>query len=123
MVDGSPSKNIQIAIQARASQVAQVVNSPPANAEDLGSIPGSGRSPGGGNGHPLQYLCLGNPMDRGTWRAAVHRAAKSQAQLKRLSTQPTQARATVAGVGHGTERGKDSAAARPGDNAGFELRT
>ena len=39
------------------------------NAGDLGSSPGSGRSPGGGNGHPLQYSCLENPMDRGTWRA------------------------------------------------------
>ena len=64
MVDGSPSKKLQIAIQARASQVAQVVNSLPANAEDvrdLGSIPGSGGSPGGGNGHLLQYSCLGIP--------------------------------------------------------------
>ena len=96
---------LQIAIQARASQVAQVVNSPPANAEDvrdLGSIPGSGRSSGEGNGNPLQHLCLGKPMDRAAWRATVHRAAKSQAQLKRLSTQPIQARATVAGAGHGT---------------------
>ena len=48
------------------------------NAEDVGSIPGSGRSPGGGNGKTLQYSCLGNPMDRGTWQATVHRAAKSQ---------------------------------------------
>ena len=42
------------------------------NAGDLGLIPGSGRSPGEGNGNPLQYSCLGNPMDRGDWRAAVH---------------------------------------------------
>ena len=41
------------------------------NAGDLGSIPGLGRSPGGGNGNPLQYSCLGNPMDRGAWRATV----------------------------------------------------
>ena len=46
------------------------------NAGDLGSIPGSGRSPGGGNGNPLQYFCLENPMDRGAWRATVHRVAK-----------------------------------------------
>ena len=39
---------------------------------DWGSIPGSGKSPGGGNGNPLQYSCLGNPMDRGAWRAIVH---------------------------------------------------
>ena len=42
------------------------------NVGDLGSIPGSGRSPGGGCGNPLQYSCLGNPMDQGAWRAAVH---------------------------------------------------
>ena len=46
------------------------------NAGDLGSIPGSGRSPGGGNGNPLQHFCLENPMDRGAWRATVHRVTK-----------------------------------------------
>ena len=44
----------------------------------LGSIPGSGRSPGEGHDNPLQYSCLENPMDRGTWRATVHRVRKSQ---------------------------------------------
>ena len=44
----------------------------PSNAEDAGSIPGSGRSPEEGNGNPLQYSCLGNPMDRGVWQATVH---------------------------------------------------
>ena len=48
------------------------------NAGDLGSIPGSGRSPGEGNGNPLQYSCLENPMDGGAWGATVHRVAKSQ---------------------------------------------
>ena len=43
---------------------AEVIKTPPANAGDMGSIPGSGRSPGEGNGNPLQYSCLGNPMDR-----------------------------------------------------------
>ena len=43
------------------------------------------RSPGGGHGNPLQYSCLENPMDRGTWQAAVHRVAQSQTQLKQLS--------------------------------------
>ena len=47
------------------------------NARDAGSIPGSGRSPEGGNGNPLQYSCMENPMDRGAWQATVHRAAKS----------------------------------------------
>ena len=51
------------------------------NAGDLGSIPGSGRSPGEGNGNPLQYSCPENPMDRGAWRATVHRVAKSQTRL------------------------------------------
>ena len=46
------------------------------NAGDLGSIPGSGRFPGEGNGNPLQYPCLENPMDRGAWRATVHGAAR-----------------------------------------------
>ena len=44
---------------------------------DAGSISGLGRFPGGGNGNPLQYSCLGNPMDRGTWQATVHRVAES----------------------------------------------
>ena len=55
------------------------------DAGDLGLIPGWGRSPGGGNGNPLQYSCLGNPMDRGAWRAAVYRVTQSQTRLKRLS--------------------------------------
>ena len=52
------------------------------NAGDLGSIPGSGRSPGEGNGNPFQYSCLENPMDRGAWWATVHRVAKSRTRLK-----------------------------------------
>ena len=51
----------------------------PTNAGDTGdevSIPGLGRSPGEGNGNPLQYSCLGNPMDKGAWWATVHRVAK-----------------------------------------------
>ena len=54
------------------------VKNPPANARDVGLISGSGRSPGVGNGNPLQYSCLGNPMDRGAWHAAVHGVAKNQ---------------------------------------------
>ena len=53
---------------------------------DLGSIPGSGRSLGGGNGNLLQYSCLENSMDRGAWRVTVHGVAKSQRWLKWLST-------------------------------------
>ena len=48
---------------------------------ETGSIPGSGRPPGGGNGNPLQYSCMKNPMDRGAWQARVLGVAKSQAQL------------------------------------------
>ena len=54
---------------------------------DEGSIPGSGRSPGGGHGNPLQYSCLENPLDRGAWRAIiVHRVARSRIRLTCLST-------------------------------------
>ena len=53
---------------------------------DSGLIPGLGRSSGGGHGNPLQYSCLENPMDRGAWRATVHRVAKSLTWLKWLST-------------------------------------
>jgi len=49
---------------------------------DVGLNPGSGRSPGEGHGNPLQYSCLENPMDRGAWRAAVHRVTKSWTPLK-----------------------------------------
>ena len=55
-----------------------VVKNPPADAGDVGSIPGSGRSPREGNGNPLQYSCQRNPMDRGAWQATVHEVAKSQ---------------------------------------------
>ena len=54
------------------------VKNPPANAGDVGLIPGSGRSPGEGDGNPLQNSCLGNPMDRGAWLATVHGVPKSQ---------------------------------------------
>ena len=55
-----------------------MLKNPPASAGDtrnLGSVPGLGRSPGGGNGNPLQYSCLENSMDRGAWRAIVHGVA------------------------------------------------
>ena len=65
--------------QKYASQVALVVKNPPANAGDTGDtglIPGSGRSPGEGNGHPLQCRCLGNSTDRGVWQVTVHGVAE-----------------------------------------------
>ena len=61
-----------------------MVRNLPANAGDIGDvglIPGLGRSLGGGNGNSLQCSCLGNPMDRGAWRATVHRVANSRTQL------------------------------------------
>ena len=61
--------------------MALVVKNPPANAGDLrdaGLIPGSGRSPGEGNGNPFQYSCLKNSMDKETWQTTVHRVAQSQ---------------------------------------------
>ena len=67
-----------------------MVKNPPANAGDArdeGSIPGSGRSPGGGNGNPLQYSCLENPMDRGAWWATVHGVSKSQTERACTQTQ------------------------------------
>ena len=60
--------------------MALVIKNPPANAgdvRDVGSIPGSGRSPGVRNDNPLQYSCLENPRDRGTWQATVHGVVKS----------------------------------------------
>ena len=50
------------------------------SAGDLGSIPGLGKSPGEGNGYPLQYSCLENSMDRGAWQATVHEVTKNQTQ-------------------------------------------
>ena len=58
-----------------------VVENPPANAGDMVSVPGSGRSPGVGKGNPLQCSCLGNAMDRGAWQATVHMVSKSWTQL------------------------------------------
>ena len=61
-----------------ASQVVLVVKNTPANAEDVGSVPGSGRSPGGGHGNPFQYSCLENLMDREAWWVTVHGVTKSR---------------------------------------------
>ena len=59
-----------------------VVKTPPTNAENVGLIPGSGRSPGEGNGNRLQYSCLENPMDGGAWQATVHTVAQTQTQMR-----------------------------------------
>ena len=66
-----------------------MVKNPPTRAgeaRDVGSIPGSERSPGGGHGNPLQYSCLENPMDRGTWWATVHRVTKSWTSVDKSKT-------------------------------------
>ena len=71
------------------SQVALMVKNLPVSGgdiRDVGLIPVSGRSPGGGHGNPLQYSCLENPMERGAWWAIVHRVTKRWTQLKQLST-------------------------------------
>ena len=76
-----------------------------ANAGDASLIPGSGRSPGGRHGNPLQYSCLENPMDRGSWWATVHRVAKSQTQWKQLSMYTC--RGMLRGKrGHGQDRAR-----------------
>ena len=66
-----------------------MVKNPPASAgdaRDVGLILGSGRSPGGGNGNPRQYFCLGNSMDGGAWRATVHWGRKESDTTKRINT-------------------------------------
>ena len=63
------------------SLVAETVKNPPAKVGDVGSIPRLGRSPGEGNGNPLQYSCLGNSKDRGAWGAKVHRITKDRTPL------------------------------------------
>ena len=92
----------------------------PANAGDVrnaGSIAGSGISPGGGHGNPLQYSCLENHMDRGAWQTTIHRVAQSQTRLKRLSTRTRRTltvmiffslKRHVASDGRRSSRGKDT---------------
>ena len=73
-------EELELSKDDKASQVVLVVKNPPANAgdkKDEDSIPGSGRSPRGGNGNPFQHSYLENPMDRGAWWATVHRIPKS----------------------------------------------
>ena len=84
-----PGKSTGVGCHCLLRQVALVVKNLPASVgdeRDAGSIPGSGRSPGERHGNPLQCSCLEKPMDRGAWRATVHRTAKSSTRLKRLST-------------------------------------
>ena len=69
---------LRVSVQSLGFPDASVGKASACNAGDLGSIPGSGRSPGEGNGNPRQYSCLENSMDGGAWWATVHRAAKSR---------------------------------------------
>ena len=66
-----------------------VVKNLPASAGDVGSVPELGRSPGEGNGNPLQYSCLENPMDRGAWQATVHRVTKESGTTYQLNSNYT----------------------------------
>ena len=71
-----------------------MVKNPPAIAKDMGSIPGLGRFPGKGNSNPLQYSCLGNPMDRGAWQATAHKVARVGCDLVTKQQQPRVNQAT-----------------------------
>ena len=72
-----------------------MVKNPLANAGDAGSVPGSGRSSGGGNSNPLEYSCLGNSVDTGAWWTEVHVVAKSQTRLSTHSCMHAHLRAGV----------------------------
>ena len=63
-----------------------MIKNPPANAEDIGSLPELGRYPGEGSGNPFQYSCLGNPMDRGFWWVTVYGITKNQHNLATKQT-------------------------------------
>ena len=78
-------------------------------AGDLGLIPGSGRSPGEGNGNPLQYSCLGNSMDRGAWEATVHGVTQCGSQLSLAWHPPSQ----HGQAPYGPHRGEDTALEPP----------
>ena len=70
--------DLQISLHIWGFPDVSVVKNPPANAGDSGTIPGSGRFPGGGHGNPLQHSCLENPIDRGAWWAIVHGVAQGR---------------------------------------------
>ena len=67
-----------------------MVKNPPVNAEELGSIPGSRKSPGKGNSNPLQYSCMRNHLERGIWRATVHEVAQESELTWRLNNRKTE---------------------------------
>ena len=82
-IHGVTNSRTRLSNRTELNTGGSVVKSLPANAGDLGWFPGLGRFPGGGNGNPLQYSCLGNPMDRGAWQATVFGGSqKNEIQLR-----------------------------------------
>ena len=81
--------NSVLAFPKELSLVAQMVKVSAYSVGDLGSIPGSGRSPGEGNGNPLQYSCLENPMDGEAWWTTIHGVTKSRTQLSNFTFKGT----------------------------------
>ena len=77
-----PAQSLVVTVKKRGFSGGSAVKNPPANAGDVGSIPGSGRSPGEGNGSPLQDSCLGNPKDREALQATVHGVTKTGTRLR-----------------------------------------
>ena len=75
------SRNPNVSVNVLYNPHSSVVKESTCSAGDLGSVPGLGRSPGEGNGNPLQYSCLESPMDRGAWQAIVHGVANSGMRL------------------------------------------
>ena len=106
-------------IQRKRFPAGSVVKNASANAGDAGSIPGSGRSPGEGNGNPLQYSCLGNPMDGGAWGATVHGVTKDSNTTERLNSNSPEKRITQ--VHKGWEKNLEPRILQPGNSAFEEL--
>ena len=76
MTEWALSNQLKTSIEQEIGLGGSAVKSPLVSAGDIGSVPGWGKSAGGGHGNPLQYSCLENPMDRGAWWATIHGAAK-----------------------------------------------
>ena len=73
----------RVSLEKRGFPGGSVVKNLPASTGDVGSVSGLGRAPGGGNGNPLRYSCLGDPRDRGAWWAVVHGVSKSRIRLSK----------------------------------------
>ena len=99
--------------------LAQMVKNQPAG--DPGLIPGLGGSPGGGNGNPLQYSCLGNAMDRGAWRATVHSVAKVWTRLNRETGFPDSSVGKESACNAGDPRSIPGSGKSAGEGTGYPL--